>query len=372
MKKHPWYKFWATIWLSDPHVKQCKWEHKGLLTDLMAIAHDGTPRGTVTNGGLPLSVKEIAKTFGERVTKAEKLVKRLQELNRIGIKSDESGETIYIPSMVLETEQVDRAQQDGLKGGNPNLKKTDKGKVKGTVNLDVEEKRRDVEEKKGGITPPKKEKTAAPSSSGVKPHSDLPPTDARLKRPCPSCINKPGPESQHCPLCKGSGSLFIGDDDYQSILQAVLTLSEERGDDEAHDTSPPPANVAEASSETPPPANENEEATPENTDSEEEYAPDHEPEPAEPVEPEGPPPIPADFKQCRRMPRKGERVQFLHCDEKWECIDGAKNLCFKGLQTTMFEAMSRWGFVFQVLRPLTKEEKAQRSDMSFYPDTRAD
>ncbi len=80
MKKFPWFKMWSSVWLSDPHLNHCKWDAKGLLTELMCIAHNGTPRGSITNGGLPLSTKDIAKTFKESIKKTTRLMQVLLKL----------------------------------------------------------------------------------------------------------------------------------------------------------------------------------------------------------------------------------------------------------------------------------------------------
>ena len=134
IKKHPWYKMHASVWLSDIHLKQCKWEGKGLLADLMAMAHHGTPRGYVTNGGLSVSDKEIAKNFGETEKKTKKLMQKLLDTHRIGLTDDG---TIYIPSMVRETAQAEKAATDGAKGGNPDLKKPSTSPLTPEVNPPV-------------------------------------------------------------------------------------------------------------------------------------------------------------------------------------------------------------------------------------------
>ena len=146
MKKYPWFKMYPSVWLADPHVRHLKWDAKGLLADLMCIAHDGTPRGSITNGGLALSIRDIAKTFSESVKKTTRLMTFLLKLNRIGQTTDGIW---FIPSMVRETEQLQQASDYGKRGWEAKQGKTLKPTLKPTLKLEVEENRKDVDVEKG-------------------------------------------------------------------------------------------------------------------------------------------------------------------------------------------------------------------------------
>ena len=163
MKKYPWFKMWPTVWLSDPHLKLCKWDAKGLLADLMCIAHHGTPRGSVTNGGLALSVQDIAKTCSESVRKTTRLMQLLLKLNRIGKSFDGIW---FIPSMIRETEQSEQASKDGSKGGNPLLMNTLNLPLNPTHKPDVDvEADKDVDVERGH-NPKKASGLKKPTTSG--------------------------------------------------------------------------------------------------------------------------------------------------------------------------------------------------------------
>ena len=118
IKSHPWFKFYPARWLGDPHLRIVGASARGVLIDLMAIAHDGTPYGYVTNGGVALSVREIAQFTHERVTTVQKVVTKLFEGGRI---AKTEGGTFYIPSMVRMAKQHEKHVEDGSLGGNPDL-----------------------------------------------------------------------------------------------------------------------------------------------------------------------------------------------------------------------------------------------------------
>lgn len=171
MKEHPWFKFYPARWLGDPHLRILNASAKGVLIDMMAIAHDGVPYGYVTNGGLALTEHEIAKFTHERVTTVQKVVTKLLKGGRIA-KTSEG--TFYIPSMVRMAEQHKKHVRDGSKGGNPDLMDEVNHPVNPPVNpeVKVEKKREEKEERRrGGKTgppqigaPPTSEKTEKKSS----------------------------------------------------------------------------------------------------------------------------------------------------------------------------------------------------------------
>jgi len=39
----PWFQFWARDWLDNPDLRKCSVAARGVLADLMALAHDGVP-----------------------------------------------------------------------------------------------------------------------------------------------------------------------------------------------------------------------------------------------------------------------------------------------------------------------------------------
>jgi len=118
MRKHSWFKFNVSRWLGDQHLVLAGSTARGVLIDLMAIAHDGVPYGYVTNGGLPITDTELARSRRERVTTVHRAVLKLIELGRVGRTAEG---ILYIPAMVRDAEQHQKHVEHGSMGGNPKL-----------------------------------------------------------------------------------------------------------------------------------------------------------------------------------------------------------------------------------------------------------
>ena len=116
-KKRPWFKFNPTDWLADPDLRMCTLESKGLLVDMMSLAHNGKPYGYVNNGGRAVEPEDIARIEAENVDKIRDLLKMLLARNRI--KQDCKG--FFIPRMVKDGEAHERQQDFGSLGGSPKL-----------------------------------------------------------------------------------------------------------------------------------------------------------------------------------------------------------------------------------------------------------
>lgn len=114
----PWFKFYAETWSGDPVLRLCSLEAKGLLTDLMALSHVGTPYGYLISGGLPLDRKDIMKLFG---TEAGVAFDELVNKQRIAL--DETRNAYFIRRMVKDSLREEAFREAGKKGGNPKLKK---------------------------------------------------------------------------------------------------------------------------------------------------------------------------------------------------------------------------------------------------------
>jgi len=120
-KDRPWLMFYPRDWFGDPHLRCCRAASRGVLIDLMCLAHDGTPYGYLINGGKPLTSKEIERALGVpwqtwRACRTELLRKRR-------LKYDGRRHAYYVPRMVRDGESRERAIADGSRGGNPKLKK---------------------------------------------------------------------------------------------------------------------------------------------------------------------------------------------------------------------------------------------------------
>lgn len=111
-------------WLSDIHLRECcDLRARGALIDLVCLAFDGSPRGFLSNGGLPVNDRMIAGTLRVSVPEWMEIRKLLLETNRV--KVNDSG-VLYIPRMVRDAAVRAAAKEGGALGGNPALKDEEK------------------------------------------------------------------------------------------------------------------------------------------------------------------------------------------------------------------------------------------------------
>ncbi len=127
MKHKPWMKFYCQDWLGDPHLRACSAAERGILMDLVCLAHSGTPYGYLTNGGHSLDVELLSKVLRLRVNSLQTRIQHLLEMGRLGITDDG---TYYIPRMVQQAQRDALASKHGKQGGNPALKGTDNRALK--------------------------------------------------------------------------------------------------------------------------------------------------------------------------------------------------------------------------------------------------
>lgn len=111
-------KLWTRDWLDCKELRRCSLAARGLLTDLMAIAHEGVPYGYLRDSLEPLPHEYLIARCHSGKKEFEKLLQELLDKGRI---VDESG-VLVVPRMVED----ERKRQDriikGLTGGNPKLK----------------------------------------------------------------------------------------------------------------------------------------------------------------------------------------------------------------------------------------------------------
>jgi len=118
-KDRPWLKFYAETWLADPHLRLCDASARGVLIDLMSLAHFGSPYGYVTNGKKALTDKEIPDALRIPWQTWRKSKASLLEHHRL--EYDEDRDALFIPRMVRDGVKSDKARMYGLQGGNPAL-----------------------------------------------------------------------------------------------------------------------------------------------------------------------------------------------------------------------------------------------------------
>lgn len=123
-------QFHTRDWLDNKELRRCSPAARGVLADLMSLAHEGEPYGYIADKFGPLAEEFIAARCFITVEEFRKAVHELIKFERVSREND----TFYIKRMV-EDERIRLARVNaGKSGGNPNVK----GKpVKPVVNLPV-------------------------------------------------------------------------------------------------------------------------------------------------------------------------------------------------------------------------------------------
>lgn len=120
MGKAPAFMFYASDWLTDPSLRMCSHETKGVWIDLLCHMFLSPSPGFLMVGDHILTKKEIQKVCGITPKKFEKV---WSELRNFGIlKQAENG--CYFSSRMVKDEAIRQVRrQAGALGGNPQLKK---------------------------------------------------------------------------------------------------------------------------------------------------------------------------------------------------------------------------------------------------------
>jgi hypothetical protein len=119
MSSRPWMKFYPSDWRSDPALRMCSIAARGLWMEMICLAHEGTPRGTVSLNGRPMSSRDIAALSGVSEKECRKL---LSELERAGVFDCDDAGVIYSRRMMRDEEKASKDKANGKKGGNPKLR----------------------------------------------------------------------------------------------------------------------------------------------------------------------------------------------------------------------------------------------------------
>ena len=122
---NPWFKFWAKEWSGDRELRLCSPAARGLLADIMSIAHEGEPYGFFNKkDGKPYPEDEFCITMVYKPRLYRKLLDEL--LLRHRIKRSDNG--FYVPRLVSDNQKLEESRSYGKLGGNPNIKKNQKPK----------------------------------------------------------------------------------------------------------------------------------------------------------------------------------------------------------------------------------------------------
>jgi hypothetical protein len=115
----PSFPFYVDDWLSDPNLKMCSMEARGMWIDLLCLMWRAPERGTLTYMDAEANVKQmttkhIAKLVGEDTATIARCIK---ELDYNGVFSKSSGTKIYSRRMVRDAHISEVRAEAGRKGG---------------------------------------------------------------------------------------------------------------------------------------------------------------------------------------------------------------------------------------------------------------
>lgn len=115
--RKPWFKFYAQDWLADPVLRGLPLAAQGLLINMMALAHNGTPYGYLSDSdGRPIDLRKALNTHGMQTRCS------LDTLLIHGRCKRDTRGILYIPRMVKDAAYSLAQSELGKRGGNPTLK----------------------------------------------------------------------------------------------------------------------------------------------------------------------------------------------------------------------------------------------------------
>jgi len=111
---NPWGKWFWSDWLADPGLRRSSYAARGLWMDMLCIAAEADPIGTLVVNGEPLSTGDIARMTGGDPSEVATL---LIELDRNGVLSRDRTGRIYNRRMVREGKRLKASAKGGKIGG---------------------------------------------------------------------------------------------------------------------------------------------------------------------------------------------------------------------------------------------------------------
>ena len=116
--KRPSFQFYPSDWRNDGNLRLCSIAARGLLIDLMCIAHECDVYGVLAQNGHAFDHKTVGKLTGLRTDTAAKLT---EELTRNRVLSYNENGALYSRRMVRDEDLRNIRAEAGAKGGNPHL-----------------------------------------------------------------------------------------------------------------------------------------------------------------------------------------------------------------------------------------------------------
>ncbi len=124
--KLPAFQFYPGDWMKDPALRRVSVAARGLWIDMLCLMHENDRRGYLQlPTGKPVSAEQLARSTGCSTDEASQL---LRELEDSGVYSCTEHGVIYNRRMVADERRRQTNRENGMKGGNPLLGKSDNRK----------------------------------------------------------------------------------------------------------------------------------------------------------------------------------------------------------------------------------------------------
>ena len=112
----PWLKFYPSDWRSDPMLRMCSIEARGLWMEMLCLMHEAG--GYLRVNGTALDVHQLARLAAIEQRKCSRLVAELQKNGVFSV--DENGQ-IFSRRILKDLAKAQQDRENGKLGGNPAL-----------------------------------------------------------------------------------------------------------------------------------------------------------------------------------------------------------------------------------------------------------
>ncbi len=123
--KRPAFQFYPGDWRNDLALRKCSLAARGMWIEIMCIAHECEPYGTLRHNGEPLQADDIAGLVGMCSPREAKTL--IDELVRKGVAKVDADGVIYSKRMVRDEEIRNARAEGGKAGGEHGAKGAEQG-----------------------------------------------------------------------------------------------------------------------------------------------------------------------------------------------------------------------------------------------------
>lgn len=118
--KQPWFKFYPQDWRGDAKLRMCSIGARGLWAEMLCVMHEAEPYGYLLSNGKNVTSRQMASLAG--ISQPE-CMKYMLELAGAGVYSLDENSAVFSRRMVRDREKAEKAKNDGLVGGNPEIRR---------------------------------------------------------------------------------------------------------------------------------------------------------------------------------------------------------------------------------------------------------